>query len=231
MLASRAKLRWALGLSLACLMVTGCAQSKPMSWTKSLAFWKQEEAGPNIVTPAEKVEQLRELGRRMEDMPEETQREMSLDLARQLQQEDDNLVRAQLLRTLASIQTPMAASMLKAGTRDSHADVRVACCEAWGRRGGPEAVEMLTEVLQSDLDIDVRLAAARALGEVHDPGTPAALGKALDDDNPALRHRAILSLRRVSDRDFGDDLDAWREFAQGGNPPQESWVSRIKRWF
>jgi HEAT repeat protein len=107
--------------------------------------------------------------------------------------------------------------------------VRVAACEAWSRRGGPEAVHALSKVLHGDTELDVRLAAARALGALRDRTAIPALGLALEDANPALQWRAIQSLKAVSGRDFGDNVPAWRQFVQSGAAPEREHPSLADR--
>jgi HEAT repeat protein len=90
----------------------------------------------------------------------------------------------------------------------------------------------LAEVLRRDPDIDVRLAAARSLGEIGDPAAVTALGAALDDTDPAMQVRAVASLREVTGKDFGADVNRWRQYVQGESPsPPEpvSFAERVRR--
>ena len=74
---------------------------------------------------------------------------------------------------------------------------------AWrpARRGAsaatPQAVKLLAETLRSDVDADVRLAAAKALGETKNPEAVAALGEALNDSDPghAVSGRLVAASR------------------------------------
>ena len=97
-------------------------------------------------------------------------------------------------------------------------DVEIAACEAWGHRAGPEAVDVLSQALAGDPDIDIRLAAARALGKTGDGAAMAALAGALEDRDPALQYRAIRSLASVTDQNFGDDVNRWREYCRDEIP-------------
>jgi HEAT repeat protein len=153
--------------------------------------------------------------------PEEQQR-VSQQLARTIQHQDDPAVRIEIMRTLAKYPTPTAATVLHAGLSDSDPDVRCECCRAWGQRGGQDAVRELSQTLASDTNIDVRISAARALGTTEQPGALNPLTDALADTDPALRYRTLESLRGVSGRDFGTDVDAWRQYAQGGAEKQDS---------
>src|SRR5439155_15505188 len=123
-------------------------------------------------------------------------------------------LRAEMLRTLAAVPAAAAEPILKAGLKDSDPDVRIASCHAWGQRRTPEAVQLLSDMLTGDSNLDVRLAAARALGQTHDEQAVAALGQALDDSNPAMQYRAVQSLKAVTKRDFGNDVEAWRQYCK-----------------
>jgi HEAT repeat protein len=195
---------------------SGCAGRN----TAQLAMpWsgKSVDDSPGITTPAEHMAELKALADRApKSTPDEHDR-ISKDLARRIQREQDPLIRAQIVRTLAAYPTPMSAAVLQAALGDTEVDVRVAACQAWGQRKGPEAVEHLTRVIASDTNIDVRLAATRALGETRERGAIAPLAEALVDSDPAMQHRAVESLRSVTGEDFGSDVNAWRQYAQSGH--------------
>ena len=44
-----------------------------------------------------------------------------------------------------------------------------------------------------------------------------ALAVALEDQDPALQRRAVLSLEKVTGRDLGPDVNAWRQLVREGN--------------
>lgn len=209
------------------LAMPGCATVG----LSKLAFWNPQDEEPRVITPAKKLGQLQQLAKECPRLPQQEHDKLALELAHELRTEEDPLVRAQLLRTLAVIRSDTAAAMLRAGTKDADPDVRAACCQAWGRRGGAEAVRVLETVLREDDDLDVRLAAVRALGQIRTPETVAVLALALDDNDPAMRYRATRSLAAVTGTDYGPDVGKWREYIAGRRPAPESWASRLKRWF
>ena len=86
------------------------------------------------------------------------------------------------------------------------------------RHGDAQAVKLLSEALRSDVDADVRLAAAKALGETKNPAAVAALGEALTDADPAMQYRAVLSLKKVTGKDLGNDVDRWQQYVKGEQP-------------
>ncbi len=132
---------------------------------------------------------------------------------------------------MASYRTPLSLAILKAGLKDSDLEVRRTACEAIGRHGGPQAVEDLTHVAAADADTDVRIAAVRALGETGDQAALVPLSEALVDPDPAIQYRAQEALRTVSGRDYGGDVQAWREYAKTGKSSAEelSFAERLRR--
>ncbi|HUY36154.1 MAG TPA: HEAT repeat domain-containing protein [Pirellulales bacterium] len=217
-----------LGLCLLWAVTAGCARTKTnKKWYDPFGlFPAEEEEGRNVVTPADWIKRWEALAKEAKDMPPAEQERASTELAGALNTEEDPLLRSHMLRTLAAFPTKTAEAMLSAGMQDGDHDVRVACCEAWGKRGGEKATQILCETLKSDTDLDVRLAAARVLGDLKDAKAAPALGLALDEPFPALRYRAIESLKKISGKDY-TDLKSWREYAQGGEPKE---LSRLPRW-
>ena len=71
----------------------------------------------------------------------------------------------------------------------------------------------------ADKDVDVRLAAADALGKIKSPEAVKALAVALDDRDPALQYAGVQSLKTITGRDLGPDVQAWKQVAAGENPP------------
>ena len=133
---------------------------------------------------------------------------------------------------LRQVSGPAADAILKAALSDADTHVRVAACEAWGKRGDAQAVKLLAEAMRSDVDADVRLAAAKALGETKNPEAVTALGEALADTDPAMQYRAVLSLKKVTGKDFGDDVDRWQQYVKGEPPGRpRRWRERIRRLF
>ncbi|HEX4149822.1 MAG TPA: HEAT repeat domain-containing protein, partial [Pirellulales bacterium] len=210
-----------------------CTSTMKPDWSK-LAWWKKEEPveqGPTIATPKDRITKLHQLAHTASERGPAQLEGESQDLVSVLRKEEDPLIRAEILRTLAYYPTASAAKMLTAGLKDTDSDVRIACCQAWGQRKGHDATRLLSETLTSDTDIDVRLAAARALGETGDPAAATALGLALDNPDPAMQYRAVQSLRKVTGRDYDDNVAVWRDYLKGNHPPEPSLATRIKNWF
>jgi HEAT repeat protein len=175
------------------------------------------------------MKELRELANNIPNASAAEQERVSLEIAQAVRAENDPVIRGQLLKTIGGCDTRVASMVLAAGVRDSESSVRIACCEAMGRRGASQNVRLLGEVLTSDTDLDVRLAAARALGEVQDPAAAPMLAPALEDPDPALQARAMRSLEKATNQDFGNDVEAWRQYVRG-ETPQPRTQSFASRW-
>ncbi len=218
-------------LALACCVALspGCASLKTPSW-----FAKKEKPsdGPKVITPRDKMVQLRELSKNGDKLTPELRERVSSELANGIAHEQDPILRAQVLRTLGRFPSEKSLVVCTAGLHDHQRDVRIAACESLGRLGGAEATANLSRTLAEDADVDVRLAAARALGETADAKGVAALGEALQDQDPAMQHRAMASMKKISGQDFGTDVDAWREYAKTGQgPPTPTFAERFRNLF
>jgi HEAT repeat protein len=137
--------------------------------------------------------------------------------------EHDPRVRAAMLRVAAGFDTPSAVAICRGALEDPEPRVRMAACEAWRKRGGPEAVSLLAARASADTEIDVRLQALRELGSLGDAAAVPALARALEDPDPAVQYRAVSALKAVSGRDLGDDVNAWRTWAADPNAKGTEW--------
>jgi HEAT repeat protein len=191
----------------------------PGSW---YYFWHGYPEEP-IETPHQRAERYRQM------RFGSTSAAGDAELAAALTEETDPIVRAEMVRTLATLPTAAASEALKRALNDPSDFVRVACCQALGKRGGADSVENLASVLRSEKNTEVRLAATRALGEIKDEGAVRALGIALEDSNVAMQHQAMVSLENSTGKYFGTDVNAWRAFAQGQEvtPQHRSIADRV----
>ena len=210
----------------------GCDQKLP-SW---YPFANQVIDNHGITTPTERITKLREMAVKAPEVTDPGQREsICQGLAQELvHKEPDSIVRSEILKTLAAYGGPTATNVLKVAVRDPDVDVRISVCVLWGKRSDAEAAGVLEGMLTSDSDRDVRMAAARALGHVHDPAAIRALGTALDDTDPAMQHCAMVALRESSSQDIGTDpvnVDHWRQYVKNGQVPSMSLAQRLFPWY
>lgn len=231
-------------LALSCLaaaLATGCTwgATDGVPWWQSKESKQQQLALLKQYGPLafERIRVIQEMGEYVAAHGPAEKQAVAVKLAQDIQTEQDPLVRIVLIRTLGNIPNEISAAVLYAGIKDPDPEVRMEVCMAWGKRvresltkgGGVApgqtedvAVQVLAGALAGDTNLDVRLAAARALGNVpHDPRAIAALGLALKgSDNPAMTYRVVSSLRSASGKDFGSDVKQWQQYADSFIPQQ-----------
>ncbi|MCQ4333224.1 HEAT repeat domain-containing protein [Natronomonas sp. F2-12] len=95
---------------------------------------------------------------------------------------------------LGRVGDPSVTAALVERLEDSDPRVRCRSATACGRIGDPRAVEPLEERLRNDRDIDVRRAAAEALGEIGNEGAMRVLIDGAGDPNESIRRVVADSL-------------------------------------
>ncbi len=128
-------------------------------------------------TPGMRMQEALALGEQSTGKDTPDQQQMVGELARQIQTEPDPLVREAIVKSVAEFQTPLAAQVLRAGLKDTEPLVRRRCCQLIGETSDPQQAVALAEVVKSDNDLDVRIEAVRALGNIQSPETTAALSR------------------------------------------------------
>jgi len=219
--------------SILALSAAGCADFDPVTSWNPFSRGSTDTL-PGVTPPAERITALRELARKGANASEPEREQVAVELAGAIRVEEDPMIRAAIIRTLGEYPSEMAGRILRAAMEDSDPDVRVAACKAWGKRGDGEAVDVLGGVLRSDTDIDVRLAAAGALGKSKEPSAVQALEPAINDRDPAMQYRAVLSLRQITGKDFGNNVIRWQQYVRGEIPEPAKPISvadRIRRLF
>jgi hypothetical protein len=129
------------------------------------------------------------------------------------------LMRLHAVRLLGQLKSsPSAVETLTKASKDNDRDIRLAAIESWKTLGNDDAVPQLQEIIGSDTDIDVRLAATEALGHFPGRASVGALSLSLNDRNPALQVRATESLRKVTGEPLGRNVVAWQEYVKNVSP-------------
>lgn len=132
-----------------------------------------------------------------------------LKLYRLLLDDPDPTVRAAAIRALAQHGQPRDAPAIAATLEDENDFLQWEAAKALQRLHHPEVVGALIRVVVEADDVDVRMAAARALGQYPQPRVFDVLVGALDDVDYGVVQAAADSLRTLTGRDFGRDGRAW----------------------
>ena len=127
------------------------------------------------------------------------------------------LVRLYAVELLGKINHPTALEHLKNASQDADSRIRIAAVDALGAMPSKSAIAQLQEVLGSDTDVDVRLAATKALSNFKESSAMDALSVALSDPNPAIQFRAMESLERITGKKIGSNVAAWQNVLSNQN--------------
>ncbi len=197
----------------------GCASNGAI--VDPLIYWDKDD--PELIakygpTPTQRIQSLDSLANRASGLSQAERTSQSAKIAEALGNESNSVIRVHMVRALAKLNTPEAFAGLKSSLYDNDEFVRREAVTAMGVTKNPAAVALLGDVLIRDRDYDVRLTAAKSLGQFQSSAANEALVPALDARDPAMRFAAIESLRKSSKVDYRGDTAKWREFAQGGNP-------------
>jgi HEAT repeat protein len=168
--------------------------------------------------PGDRIGKVMSLRQQLASADPPAERRITEELVAMIRTETDPLVREHIVNALAGSSEPMALAVLRAGLNDAATEVRVAACKGLSRHESAESLAALAKTLREDADIDVRQAATRSLASFKGPEAIRALTIALQDRDPALQYLAVESLRKMSAVDYGNDVNAWLEYAQGGHP-------------
>lgn len=125
------------------------------------------------------------------------------------------LMRLHAVKLLGRLNCPTSVETLTKASKDNDKDIRLAAIAAWKMVSPESAVPQLQEIIGSDTDIDVRLAATEALGNFPGRSSVNALSLSLNDRDPALQVRAAESLQRVTGEPLGRNIVAWQDYVRG----------------
>jgi hypothetical protein len=208
----------------------GCAEFAGLNPVLRRQWREDEKILPSFHTH---LKRIRALEHQASSMPPEEQRRVAGELTRLIREDRNTLLRTAAVRSLGAFPKELSREGIQVAATDSEPRVREAACTALARMGDPASVGMLAAMVQNDDNLDVRLAASQQLGQFSDPLAIQALGAALDDPNPALQFRAVQSLERASGRDYGRDLELWRAYVRGENPPDRTptYAERLRNLF
>lgn len=130
-------------------------------------------------------------------------------------------LRTLAVQTIANLPGPATVRALNSASTDESEKVRLAACQAWMQLGGTDAKHMLMTLASNPKETpSIRRAATDALSAFPDADVRNSLAAILDDKSPALQYQAALSLKKITGRDYGGDIDAWREYMQGKDVPE-----------
>jgi HEAT repeat protein len=192
---------------------------------------KDERRGPTFHTQRK---QLQDLATAAPLQTPERQEELAREMSKRYRNEANPLLRQAVVKVVGNLNGSTVDDTLKAAINDTDPEVRITAVKALGRRGNEEDLKSLAAAMGNETDLDVRIAVAGELKRFkNSPEATRALAQALEENDAALQHQAIVSLEQVTGRSYGMSVPAWREYLAGGNPPTPpppSVADRLKEW-
>jgi HEAT repeat protein len=182
------------------------------------ALMRAKKDRTTIITPSMRAATIRQLGEQAGDYTEAQQIALSEQLAQQIRIEPDPIVRQTIQVAISECKTPLAQAVLLAGLNDDDREVRITCCRLLGHRADPAAVAALSRIVATDPEADVRVAATDALGGIRGTGSVQGIAAALRDRDPAMQYAGVEAMKRASGQDLGNDVAAWRQYADSLAP-------------
>lgn len=125
----------------------------------------------------------------------------------------DPTVRAACLRAIGRHGHPDDVATITPYLSDPTSFVRWEAANALERLHHPDAIDPLVETLREDEDADVRLTAARALGQYAEDRVFETLVGALNDREYSVVRQAARSLRTLTGQELGDRASEWLAWA------------------
>lgn len=221
-----------LAVSAVMAAVSGCADTAAATRDFFVKpFRKTPEQVYGIKTPKDRVKEYRKLALQAKKLPTDQQELTVAKLIREFDTESDHWVRRELLRTISAFPQPAAGDVVVRALADEQVETRRVACDCLGQRGDEIAVRELTRVLGSETDDDVRMSAVAALGKAGDSKALAPLAEAMANGDPAMQAEAHHALTAVSGRDYGSNVQAWRELASNGktDAAEISFAEKLRR--
>jgi HEAT repeat protein len=218
---------------LAAPLAAGCSDG-PVPELRSINPWVRKQWAEDedyLATYHRRVADLADLRSQAGAMSPDQQASAAAELAQRVQEEQSPVLRAELVRTLGELGASVSQSAVLSAMSDESGHVRIAAAKALGRQPTQEGFQALSRAVESDSDLDVRIAAARELSQFKAFDAPEALRPALDDNDPALQLAAMQSLQSLTGRsEYGNHVPTWRDYLDGNNPAPPPGPTLAQRW-
>lgn len=174
---------------------------------------KDRELG---TTFSQRVDELTLLKSRLPGMEPSEQAKWAELLEKLIKSDPSPEMRSLACQAIARLPGETAVRALNSASTDQSEKVRLMACSSWNARGGAEARDMLLTLASNIKETpSVRRAAIAGLADFQDDEVKKSLTGLLDDKSPALQYQTALSLKSITGRDFGGDIQAWRDFMSG----------------
>lgn len=125
-------------------------------------------------------------------------------------------IRAVICRTLGDLGDPSARGVLLQAVHHQEAVIKIEACRALGKVGRSEDATVLAQIMTLDHLEDARIAAIEGLADLksRDPRIYKVLLESMEHDDPAIRLAALNALQKLTGKDEGTEVAAWRRVVE-----------------
>jgi hypothetical protein len=181
--------------------------------------WRKDRE--KAVVYSQRVDEMRLLRRQIARMQPEEQTRWVSKLTGILQNETSPELRRESVLVLQQIMDRQdAIAAITPLIQDKNDKVRLTVAQTLGTSSSPEAASALMAMAKSDSSRVVQLAAIESLGKYPSAEVRQFLASKLEDRSPAMQYQASLALKKITGKDYGGDIDAWKRYLAGEDIPE-----------
>lgn len=220
-----AKLATVLGLLCLC---TGCVDGPLYALKKSNPYYRSQWAADREHGPTydDRIAELKLLRSQIASMDVTEQQKWAKQLEVIIATDPSAEMRTHAILAISHVQSPETERTLNTASADDSEKVRMAVCKGWKNYGGAAARDMLLSLAQKEGETtSVKQAAIESLAAFNEPEVRQSLGRLLDNSSPAVQFQAVQSLAVLTERDYGGDVESWKQFLAGKEVPEPEPVS------
>ncbi|MBM3967356.1 MAG: HEAT repeat domain-containing protein [Planctomycetes bacterium] len=216
--------------------VSGCTDGPFFQMKKMNPYiqsqWKKDRE--KTVVYSQRLEEMRLLKRQLPSMNEEEQARWVATLNDVLKKETSPSLRREAVLTLSVVSKRAdALRAIAPMAQDDNESVRLAVVHALEKSNTSDATTTLLSMAQSDRSNNVRLTATQSLGQHKTDEVRRFLASKLEDRSTAMQYSASLALKVQTGKNYGGDIEAWKQYLQGDEVPEPpvSIAERIQSTF
>jgi hypothetical protein len=191
--------------------------------------WKQDQEIATSFT--DRVEEMLYLQGQLPSYDSAKQQQWAEVLSGIIKNDPSPEARTLAVQTICLVPGEITVRALNIASTDDVEKVRLAACQSWKTIGGPAARDMLLTLASNQQETpSVRRAAIANLSLFDESEVRNTLARFLDDKSPAIQYQTALTLKQLTGRDYGGDLQAWRDYMSGQDVPQPDSSLMTKFW-
>ncbi len=216
-------------LLLMVLFLPGCVELHALNPYYRQQWAEDERIMPSFYTHWRRI---RAIPGELPRLSQEEQAVTARELTRLIREDSNTVLRIAAIQSLMAFPPELSRDGIYAAVSSNDPELKAAACPALRKLGDEQSLGLLVALFEQEENVDVRVAALRAMTGFEHPMVYRALARALDDSDPAIQYRATEVLARTTGRGFGHDVAAWKAFLRGENPQEPrpaSFVDRIWR--